>query len=101
MRDQSSAAFIFRRNVWVFGVFQTVIGLALLHSAITRGPYLITLACAAICIPPIFVWVTYRECRRAWRDEQIDEVSDVSLPALTIMGIVLGARLCLYGLLGS
>lgn len=68
-------------------------GLALLHEAVTHGRHLVALAGMALCAPPIFVWITYRECMRAWRGEPSDELRDVSIPALIVVVAVLVAVL--------
>ena len=97
----SHVAAIFRRNLWVFGIFYVMMSTVLLYAALRSDPRLITLICINICIPPAFVIITYRECRTAWLCESPNELRDCSIPAVSIMATVVCLRFVVYGLLGS
>lgn len=94
---------IVRRNLICYGFFYLMAaGMLLLAFGSTShhgfGP--IPFFCAMLVLPPLFVWVTYRECRRAFRGELPDDDSDTSMPFAVMVGAGIGLRILIYLTLG-
>ena len=79
-------AAIFWRNTLICAAAYALFSAGLAYAIVSGSPRTLTLFIITSTIPPIYVWVTYRECRRAWIGEEPDEVKDTAIPALTVAG---------------
>jgi hypothetical protein len=85
VRGTDRPAAIFRRNTLIFGVAYTLLAALLVYGLATKAVGRTGFGVAlwgTILIPPMYVWITFAECRRAWRGEQPNENLDSALPLL-------------------
>jgi hypothetical protein len=75
-------AAIFRRNTAICGTIYLFFGSVLVYALLTQSKGLAFVLWATLIIPPMYVWITFAECRRAWRGEPPNETLDTALPML-------------------
>lgn len=87
-----SPAEVLKTNAALYVAGQALAWAALLHAILMHDNRVALLFWANVCLPPLFGWATYRECRTAWRGLPDDALRDVSIPAAIVFGATLAAN---------
>ncbi len=80
-------AAIFRRNTVICGAVYVVFAALLVYELRTQGRGIAYALWGTLIIPPMYVWITLAECRRAWRGEPPNENLDTALPCLGFIAL--------------